>query len=263
MNIPADNSAKPWERAISACAAVTIVGLVGFLVIRNQPFSDPNLVVFVRIMLSFATALLGATIPGTLRVSWSGKGLAIRAAGAVSLFVITLFFTPAALSPTRQPTQTGSTHYTRLGFAIDDASQNIHVAADDRIELSPYKIYFGSYYDRQSGLHEPDYKETPAVKEAVVRSAQWIAGFDGSVKCVIVTSNIDVEHSTEYALALSARGSEIVKNLLIEGGINGNLIYPLANGNIRANPVFHASTDNLKQNFNNSVSIAVVFKSRS
>jgi hypothetical protein len=37
---------------------------------------------------------LGATIPGFLDMSWSGLGLAVRAGGALALFVLTFTYTP-------------------------------------------------------------------------------------------------------------------------------------------------------------------------
>jgi len=47
-----------------------------------------------RVVVSFATATLGATIPGFLEIGWSGRGLAIRAGGALALFVLTFLYTP-------------------------------------------------------------------------------------------------------------------------------------------------------------------------
>jgi hypothetical protein len=37
---------------------------------------------------------LGATIPGFLQVGWKGSGLAVRAGGALALFVLTFVYTP-------------------------------------------------------------------------------------------------------------------------------------------------------------------------
>jgi hypothetical protein len=45
-------------------------------------------------VLSLATAVLGATIPGFLDIGWKGRGLAIRAGGALALFVLTFVYTP-------------------------------------------------------------------------------------------------------------------------------------------------------------------------
>jgi hypothetical protein len=46
----------------------------------TQPIADPNLVVALRILLSLRIALLGASVPGMLRVDLTTKkGIAIRA----------------------------------------------------------------------------------------------------------------------------------------------------------------------------------------
>jgi len=44
-----------------------------------------------------ATAVLGAVLPGFLHVTWNVKGVAIRAAGALAVFVVTFFGTPKVL----------------------------------------------------------------------------------------------------------------------------------------------------------------------
>ncbi|MBP7960899.1 MAG: HEAT repeat domain-containing protein [Caldilineaceae bacterium] len=87
---------KPWERIIALIAALAWVGLIGFLVVRNEPL-DPNLTVFVRIILSVMAGILGAVIPGFLSVDIKKSGLAIRAGGALALFVISYFFTPTVI----------------------------------------------------------------------------------------------------------------------------------------------------------------------
>lgn len=86
-----------WERAAAVGSALLFLGLTGFLLIRNEPFSDPNLVVISRIMLSLSVAILGASIPGFLHVGWKGKGLLIRAGGAIALFVLSFLLTPKVL----------------------------------------------------------------------------------------------------------------------------------------------------------------------
>lgn len=91
-----DNAYKVshWEKIVASAAALFIIGLISFLVVRDKPFSDPNFAVFVRVLLSLACAVLGAVVPGFLHVSVNGKGLAIRAGGALALFIITYFFSP-------------------------------------------------------------------------------------------------------------------------------------------------------------------------
>jgi hypothetical protein len=84
----------PWEKICVVTTALLVVLLVGFLVVRNLPFRDPNLVVLIRTVLSAAVAVLGATIPGFLHVDLSTRGLTIRAGGALALFVLSFFFSP-------------------------------------------------------------------------------------------------------------------------------------------------------------------------
>ncbi len=95
-------SQSSWERVVAAGAGVAVVGIIGYLVVRNEKFADPNLVVLMRIILGLSVAVLGATVPGFLNVSWKGSGLGIRAGGALALFVLSLFWTPhveQAVSP--------------------------------------------------------------------------------------------------------------------------------------------------------------------
>jgi hypothetical protein len=79
-----------------------IVGLVVFLLIRNQAIADPALFFALRVVLSFGTAVLGATIPGFLEVGWSGNGWKIRAGGALALFIVTFAYTPDLLTKQAQ-----------------------------------------------------------------------------------------------------------------------------------------------------------------
>jgi hypothetical protein len=83
-----------FDRLAAVCAALVIVGLVVFLLIRNEEIADPRLFFALRLVLSFGAAVLGATIPGFLAVGWSGSGLTVRAGGALALFVLTYLFTP-------------------------------------------------------------------------------------------------------------------------------------------------------------------------
>lgn len=88
------SSISSFDRVSATIAALTIVGLAVFLLIRNEPISDDQLFFVLRVVISFSVAVLGATIPGFLDVKWSGSGLAIRAGGALALFVLTLVYTP-------------------------------------------------------------------------------------------------------------------------------------------------------------------------
>ena len=92
-------SVSQWEKIVAVAMAALVIGLVVYLVVRNQPFADPNLVRILRIVLSVAAGILGATIPGFLHVQWSGGGFIIRAGGALALFVITFFGSPNVILP--------------------------------------------------------------------------------------------------------------------------------------------------------------------
>lgn len=83
-----------FDRVAAVIAALTIVGLVGFLLVRNDAIASPQLFFALRVVLSFAVAVLGATIPGFLDLGWKGGGLVIRAGGALALFVLTYVYTP-------------------------------------------------------------------------------------------------------------------------------------------------------------------------
>jgi small GTP-binding protein len=90
-------SPATWEKVVVYASAAGFLGLVGFLLIRNQPIADPNLVVALRLILSFVVAAFGATIPGLLKVDLSARGLSIRAVGALALFVLAYVTTPQVL----------------------------------------------------------------------------------------------------------------------------------------------------------------------
>jgi len=83
-----------FERRISVSTAVIIVSVVVYLVIRNQPFTDLNLIILLRIILAVSMGIIGATIPGFLTIEYSAKGVVIRAAGALALTIICYFGTP-------------------------------------------------------------------------------------------------------------------------------------------------------------------------
>ena len=76
---------------------MVFIVLIGFLLIRNEPFADRNLVVLARILLSVIAGLFSATIPGFLNIDFSVKGLAIRATGAFAMGALTYLMTPTVL----------------------------------------------------------------------------------------------------------------------------------------------------------------------
>src|SRR5215217_3352483 len=76
----AEQPAPPqFDRIAATCAALLIVGLAVFLLVRNEKIADPQLFFVLRVILSLSAATLGATIPAFLELGWSGRGAAIRA----------------------------------------------------------------------------------------------------------------------------------------------------------------------------------------
>jgi len=90
----ATQTSMQFDRIVATFAALAILGLVAFLLVRNEEIADPRLFFALRLILSFGTAVLGATIPGFLSVGWSAGGLTVRAGGALALFVLTYLYTP-------------------------------------------------------------------------------------------------------------------------------------------------------------------------
>jgi hypothetical protein len=88
---------QAWEKMVVYLTGFLFIGLIAYLAIRNEPFTDPNFVVLIRIVLSVLLAAMGATIPGFLNVDLSKNGLAIRAGGALALFVLTYLLTPSVI----------------------------------------------------------------------------------------------------------------------------------------------------------------------
>lgn len=101
-------TAPQFDRVAATCAALVIVGLVVFLLVRNQEIADPRLFFALRLVLSFGVAVLGATIPGFLNVGWTGGGLTVRAGGALALFALTYLYTPDLAPPTQGSTTIGA-----------------------------------------------------------------------------------------------------------------------------------------------------------
>jgi hypothetical protein len=89
-----NQSTNSLDRIAAIFAGLVIIGLAVFLLIRNQPIADPRLFLVLRVIISFSAAVLGATIPGFLELGWQGRGMAIRAGGALALFVLTFVYTP-------------------------------------------------------------------------------------------------------------------------------------------------------------------------
>jgi len=133
------------ERLVAMITAVAIIALAGYLIVRNEPFADSNLVVVTRIILSLAVAVLGATIPGFLNIGWSGKGVVVRAGGALALFVLTLWLTPTVLPALKDSTIAPLENPKKIGaLEIIDKSPVLRLVADSASKtISIRAVYEG------------------------------------------------------------------------------------------------------------------------
>jgi hypothetical protein len=93
-HVTGTRSIPPFDRIAATFAALVIVGLVAFLLIRNQSIADPRMFFALRVVISLSAATLGASLPGFLTLRWSGSRLVARATGALALFVLTFVYTP-------------------------------------------------------------------------------------------------------------------------------------------------------------------------
>ena len=92
-----------WEKIVGYGVAVWVVVFASFLLWRNQPFADPNLVVALRTLLSLSVAIIGAIIPGFLNVDLRVKGTSIRAGSALALFLLTYMYSPTVIPSLKLP----------------------------------------------------------------------------------------------------------------------------------------------------------------
>jgi len=87
-----------FERRVATMVGLAVVVFVMAIVWRNEPIVDQNLAVLIRIVLSLAMGILGATVPGFVNLTWRGAGLGVRAGGALALFVLTLVYTTTVIT---------------------------------------------------------------------------------------------------------------------------------------------------------------------
>ena len=85
------------EKVVVFVCLLWTFGLVTYLVVRNEPFTDPNITLFVKAMLAGVLSVLAALVPGYLHVSWHFGGFAVRAGGAIGVFVLIWFGSPEVL----------------------------------------------------------------------------------------------------------------------------------------------------------------------
>jgi hypothetical protein len=99
----------------------------------------PGCFFVLRVVISFSAAALGATIPGFLNLKWSGGGLAVRAGGALALFVLTFVYTPDLVRDQGHPGGTQIHQHSEgpLSPNIVGNKGNITIRGDARQKKNP------------------------------------------------------------------------------------------------------------------------------
>lgn len=139
-----------WERISAIVIGTGIVVFGSYLVIRNEPFNDPNLVVLVRILLSLSVGLVGGLIPGFMDIRWSARGLSIRAVGAIGLFLLTFFGTPSVL-----PSLDGDLSHLRSQMERIDAEFSAsHLIMEKKVLGDEQREKISSIYESRSDLKD-------------------------------------------------------------------------------------------------------------
>jgi hypothetical protein len=118
---------QPWETmAAFGFGVLFVVALLVLAIAFPQPTSFQYAVF--RIVLAIACGGIAAVIPGFLAVSMDAKGLVIRAGGALAVFLLVYFFSPARLvssasSPVPQPHVTATDRSIAAGGHISATAQ--------------------------------------------------------------------------------------------------------------------------------------------
>jgi hypothetical protein len=110
-------TAPKWERATAITAGLAF--LLALLAIATLiPSPTPFQEFVFRVVLAIAAAAFGSTIPGLLEINIGhGTQMAIRAAGALALFVAVFLVNPPKLLTTPVPEPAPTTPTTRVGSA--------------------------------------------------------------------------------------------------------------------------------------------------
>lgn len=85
-----------WERVFGLFIGAVLIGATLYLIVTNHKYDEPN-ATYMKILLSLGAGVVGSTIPGFLHIEYKKKGLAVRAAGGVAVFLVTLYYTPAVV----------------------------------------------------------------------------------------------------------------------------------------------------------------------
>jgi hypothetical protein len=126
------------ERLVASVASLAVITTILYLAISNQRIEDENVAVMLRIILSLAVAVIGATVPGFLQVGWDLKGVTIRAGGALALFVICYFASPPIIEGKARPLERVEASFDRIiaTTEYDEVDKEIEAIRDIALQQS-------------------------------------------------------------------------------------------------------------------------------
>jgi len=92
-------------------------------------------------------------------------------------------------------------------------------------------IYFGTYYDKESGRNYPDCRKTVSVEKQLNDLKKWLLVHKGEIKRLVLKVNIESSGTSEYNLALAERCGQIVKKWIVtDYNIDKHLIHVFSLG---------------------------------
>jgi hypothetical protein len=184
-------TAKPQNSLLHQLTAVimalSIIGLGIWVVVRNQPFADPNIVVVLRILVAVAAAICGATIPGFLHIESKFRGFGIRAGGALALVVLTYLLTPKVLPPQPPPLST-DVKPSSLALRMDGEDFDVRKVNTNGLQKGMGKLVSFTLSNSTGGL--------AIVDEVAVEVLDVFGDHNGTVEALVQPFNYEITLKT-------------------------------------------------------------------
>jgi hypothetical protein len=230
MSETADNVYKPdtWEKICAVVAASWIIALASYLIIRNQPLED-NAAVLMRILVSMGVAIFGAVIPGFIKVDLTWKGVAIRAGGALALFVLTFFFTPKVFHESFQETaawerpQTGLTQLNGDFIRLIKSSSDPDLVSQELSNLNQPHINLIAIMQAaerdQTSLSRPSklvslYDYLSMAHYQLAEIARYRAIHENIAEPIATQLHKEAIHNAEICVTYATKGLELYNKIL-------------------------------------------------
>ena len=122
-----------------AFGAIIVVAILALAILFPEPTSFQYEVF--RIVLAIACGGLAAVIPGFLTVRIDALGIAIRAGGALAVFILVYFFNPAQLVISKAPLDLESRLLQEIkNYKKDRDTDKVIEKSLKLLEISPYSL---------------------------------------------------------------------------------------------------------------------------